>query len=230
MCFGIMIVVYFIVSNCFRKKDQTCFSKQLSKHVLKPSPAAKSLDNTAYNFKIGNHCNTRGKPEAVKNLCCKINRISLKNITTSETMHKTVAVRSSTEVRCECFPTQRGEVPEEEGNPAEICRGFPGSTTSEVVTVQTPHISSPCSFVQTAITEVPTLSGTLQVRKTHDSDNLWEELGEHTQKTSHCSILLGGSSKTSASLTYKKTEYKLQSYIIIVCLPCLQAVIHTYSR
>lgn len=103
-----MIVVYFIVSNCFRKKDRTCFSKLLSKHAPKPSPAAKSLDNTEYNFKIGNHCNTTEKPEAVKNLCCKINRISLKNIMTSETVHKTVVARSSTEVRPRVFPYPEG--------------------------------------------------------------------------------------------------------------------------
>lgn len=103
-----MIVVYFIVSNCFRKKDRTCFSKLLSKHAPKPSPSAKSVDNTEYNFKIGNHCNTMEKPEAVKNLCCKINRISLKNIMTSETVHKTVAARSSTEVRPRVFPDPEG--------------------------------------------------------------------------------------------------------------------------
>lgn len=65
---------------------------------------------------------------------------------TAEIVHETVAAKSSTAVRLRVFPTQRGEVPEEEGNPAEICRGFPGSTTSEVINVQTLHCSSPHSF------------------------------------------------------------------------------------
>lgn len=50
-----MMVVYYIVSNCFRKKDQTSFSRLLIGHVLQPSSlVAKSLDNTENNFKICN--------------------------------------------------------------------------------------------------------------------------------------------------------------------------------